>query len=61
VDGIHAMLSNTGESSVIVKENGDYVKKRAARNFGENIALDSAFNESGLFVFNYEDPMLLAV
>jgi len=59
LDGIHAMLHNTGESSVVVLENGNYVEKRAARNFGESIALDSAFNESGLFVLNYEDPMLL--
>lgn len=59
LDGIHAMLHNTGESSVVVLEDGTFSVKRAARNFGESIALDSAFNESGLFVLNYEDPMLL--
>lgn len=59
LDGIHGMLHNTGESSVVVLDNGIFTEKRAARNFGESIALDSAFNESGLFVLNYEDPMLL--
>lgn len=61
VDGIHATLHNSGESSVVVKENGGrtFIKKRAARNFGDRVSLDAAFNESGLFVFNYDDPMLL--
>jgi hypothetical protein len=61
IDGIHAMLHNTGESSVVVTEDGGltFVKKRATRNFGEHISLDAPFNESGLFVLNYDDPMLL--
>ena len=61
IDGIHAMLHNTGESSVVVTEDGGltFVKKRAARNFGENISLDAPYNKSGLFVLNYDDPMLL--
>jgi hypothetical protein len=61
IDGIHAMLQNTGESSVVVTEDGGltFMKKRAMRNFGERISLDAPFNESGLFVLNYEDPMLL--
>lgn len=36
-----------------------FVKKRPMRNFGERISLDAPFNESGLFVLNYDDPMLL--
>jgi hypothetical protein len=61
IDGIHAMLQNTGESSVVVTEDAglSFTKKRALRNFGERISLDAPFNESGLFVLNYEDPMLL--
>ncbi len=59
IDGIHGMLHNTGESSVVVQEDGAFVMKRTARNFGESIALDSAFNESGLFALNHDDPMLL--
>lgn len=61
IDGIHAALQNTGESSVVVSEDGGltFVKKRAMRNFGERISLDALFNESGLFVLNYEDPMVL--
>lgn len=59
IDGIHGMLHNTGESSVVVQEAGEFVAKRTARNFGESIALDAAFNESGLFVLNHDDPMLL--
>lgn len=61
VEGIHATLQNTGESSVVVTEDGGltFSKKRALRNFGERISLDAPFNESGLFVLNYEDPMLL--
>ena len=61
IEGIHAMLQNTGESSVVVTADGGrtFVKKRAMRNFGERISLDAPFNETGLFVLNYEDPMLL--
>lgn len=59
IDGIHAMLHNTGESSVVVPAGGAFVAKRTARNFGESIALDAAVNESGLFVLNHDDPMLL--
>lgn len=61
VEGIHATLQNTGESSVVVTEYGghNFSKKRALRNFGERVSLDAPFNESGLFVLNYEDPMLL--
>jgi hypothetical protein len=61
VDGIHAVLYNTGESSVVVTDDGGqtFVKKRPVRSFGERISLDSPFNESGRFVLNYEDPMLL--
>jgi hypothetical protein len=59
VDGVHATLSNSGESSVVVKEDSAYVKKRAFRDFGETIALDSPYNESGLFVLDYSDPMFL--
>ncbi|MBI2985750.1 MAG: hypothetical protein HYY45_03175 [Deltaproteobacteria bacterium] len=59
IDGIHAMLTNGGESSVVVNENGGFVKKRAMRTYGEIIALDAAYNESGLFVLDYNDPMFL--
>jgi hypothetical protein len=61
IDGIHAQLHNSGESSVVVRQPDtlEFVKQRALRNFGERISLDAPFNESGLFVFNYEDPMLL--
>ena len=61
IDGIHAMLHSTGESSVVVTEDGGetFTKKRAMRNFGEHISLDAPFNELGLFVLNYDDPMLL--
>jgi len=59
VDGIHAHLSNSGESTVVVKDGLDFNPIRSFRNFGETIALDSPFSETGLFVFNYEDPMLL--
>jgi hypothetical protein len=58
-DGIHAMLSNDGVSAVVVNEYGNFVQKVASRAFGESIALDSPFNESGLFVLDYNDPMLL--
>ena len=59
VDGIHGALINEGISSVVVRENGEFKKKRAIRNFMERIILDSAINENGLFVFNFDDPMLL--
>ena len=58
-DGIHATLSNSGESSVVVKEGLEFKSIRAFRDFGETIALDTPFNETGLFIFNYEDPMFL--
>lgn len=57
IDGIHAMLSNDGVSSVVVNENGAFVKKRTLRTYDETIALDAAYNETGLFVFDYNDPM----
>ncbi|KTD19468.1 hypothetical protein Lisr_2030 [Legionella israelensis] len=59
VQGIHAMLSNSGESTVVVKKGLEFQKKRASRNFGESIALDSPFNDTGLFVLDYQDPMFL--
>ncbi len=59
IDGIHATLSNSGESTVVVKEGLNFKPIRSFRDFGETIALDSPFNETGLFVFNYDDPMLL--
>ena len=63
VDGIHATLSNSGESSVVVNINGAFVKQRSMRTYGdtygESIALDSAYNESGLFVLDYNDAMFL--
>jgi hypothetical protein len=59
VDGIHAMLSNSGESTVFIKDGLAFQPIRSFRSFGETIALDSPFSETGLFVFNYEDPMLL--
>ena len=60
IDGIHAMLSNGGESSVVVKQpDGSFVKQRAMRTFGEEIALDSLYNDTGLFVLDYNDPMFL--
>jgi hypothetical protein len=61
IDGIHAMLHNTGESAVVVTEDGGetFVKRRAIRSFGEHISLDAPYNESGRFVLSYDDPMLL--
>jgi hypothetical protein len=59
IDGIHAMLTNSGTSSVVVNESGAFVKKRALRSYGEAIALDAAYNETGLFVLDYNDPMFL--
>jgi hypothetical protein len=65
LDGIHAMLHNGGESSVVVPETdavtGErrFVKKRAMRNFGESVALDAAFSASGLFELRADDPLLL--
>jgi hypothetical protein len=59
MEGIHAMLTNTGESSVVVYEGAAFVKKRAIRSFGETIGLDSPFNDTGLFVLDYNDPMFL--
>jgi|GEM_PF-1375312 len=58
-DGIHAMLRNDGSSTVVVNENGIFVPKPAIRTFGETVALDSPFNDSGVFVMDYNDPMLL--
>ena len=59
-DGIHATLTNNGESTVVVSDDITGFKSiRAFRDFGETIALDSPFNENGLFVFNYDDPMFL--
>ncbi len=58
-DGIHAMLSNSGESTVVVSDGAEFKSIRAFRDFSESIALDSPFSESGLFVFNYEDAMFL--
>jgi hypothetical protein len=65
VDGIHAVLHNSGESTVVVPVTDEvtrevrFAKRRALRNFGETIALDGAFNESGLFELRPDDPMLL--
>lgn len=60
VDGIHAMLHNGGESSVVVRDlSGLFTKQRAFRVFPESIALDAPYNESGLFVLDYNDPMYL--
>ncbi len=59
IDGIHATLSNSGESTVVVHDGINHESKRAFRDFGETIALDSPFNETGLFVFDYNDPMFL--
>jgi Tc toxin complex TcA C-terminal TcB-binding domain len=56
IDGIHAMLSNSGASTAIFP---DRPPQRSLRTFGESIALDSPYNESGLFVLEYNDPMLL--
>jgi hypothetical protein len=36
-----------------------FVRRRAMRNFGESVALDAAFSESGLFELRSDDPMLL--
>lgn len=59
-DGIHATLSNNGESTVVVPDDiAGFKSIRAFRDFGETIALDSPFNETGLFVLNYDDPMFL--
>jgi hypothetical protein len=56
IDGIHATLTNTGASTVMFP---DRPPQRSLRTFGESIALDSPYNESGLFVLDYNDPMLL--
>lgn len=56
VDGLHATLNNVGASTVVFP---DRPPQRSLRTFGESIALDSAYNESGLFVLDYNDPMLL--
>lgn len=56
IDGIHASLTNTGASTVMLP---DRPPQRSLRTFGESIALDSPYNESGLFVLDYNDPMLL--
>ena len=59
IDGIHATLSNEGISTVVVHNGGKFEPKRAFRESGETIALDSPFNETGLFVLDYNDPMFL--
>lgn len=58
-EGIHATLRNDGFSTVIVNENGTFVSKPALRSFGDSVALDAPFNDSGVFVLDYNDPMLL--
>ena len=59
IDGIHATLVNSGHSRVVVPQEGTYVELDALRRFPEAIALDSPTNDSGLFVLDYKDPMLL--
>jgi hypothetical protein len=65
LDGMHAMLHNGGESTVVVGASDQpgglrrFVRRRAMRNFGESVALDAAFSESGLFELRSDDPMLL--
>jgi len=60
-EGIHATLSNNGMSSVVLKEaGGGFVKvPGVVTRFPESVALDSPYNDSGLFVLDYRDPMLL--
>ena len=59
------MLSNAGGFGIVVRQRNSqtekyaFVKKRVVRNFGEEIVLDSPYNKTGLFVFNYDDLMLL--
>jgi hypothetical protein len=36
-----------------------FAARRAMRNFGESVAIDAAFSESGLFELRQDDPMLL--
>ncbi|GAB6058047.1 Tc toxin subunit A-related protein [Desulfonatronum parangueonense] len=59
VDGIHATLSNSGFSRVVVNNSGSFVEVDALQRFPETVALDSPINDSGVFVLNYNDPMLL--
>ena len=59
IDGIHAMLTNDGTSRVVVNNNGEFTTVTAMRTFGELIAIDSPYNDTGLFVLNYDDPMYL--
>jgi len=59
-DGIHGSLSNSGESTVVINNDlNQFESIRAFRRFDERITLDSPFNETGLFVFDYNDPMFL--
>ena len=55
IDGIHAMLTNDGTSRVVVNNNGEFTTVTAMRTFGELIAIDSPYNDTGLFVLNYDD------
>ena len=60
LEGIHAMLYNTGVSNVVVcSEGGQFIEQHAISKEPESIALDGPTSESGLFVLSYEDPMLL--
>jgi hypothetical protein len=59
IDGIHGMLRNGGGSTIVTQKNGRFETKRIVSGATGPIALHSAFNDDGLFVLNYEDPMLL--
>ncbi len=59
IDGIHATLANSGHSRIVVPQDGTFVEVDALRRFPEAVALDSPTNDSGLFVLDYKDPMLL--
>lgn len=59
IHGIHATLRNEGTSTVVVKTNEGFEPLRAMRSYPESIALDAAYNDTGLFTLDPRDPMYL--
>ncbi|MEZ5934533.1 MAG: neuraminidase-like domain-containing protein [Alphaproteobacteria bacterium] len=60
LDGIHATLANDGFSSVVKPDGGGtFVKLPAVQRLPQQVALDAASGDNGLFVLDYNDPLLL--
>lgn len=55
-EGIHAILSNNGVSTVVT---GPDFRKQIVRRFPETIALSSTTGANGMFVLDYKDDLLL--